>query len=72
MDVAVDVRMAVDELVAQSVGHVRIVERAGLFAQLGVEHDVEQQVAQLLLDALHIVIEQRVGQLVGLLDRVAA
>ena len=63
--------MAVDEFVAQRIGHVGKVERALLLAQFRVEDHVEQQVAQLLLDALHVVVENCIGQFVGLLNRVA-
>ena len=72
MDVAVDVRMTVDQLVAQAVDHIRIVERSGFGAQFRVEDDMQHQVAQLLADALHVAVENGVGQFVGLLDRVAA
>ena len=45
----------------------------GLFAaQFRVEDDMQHQVAQLLADALHVAVENSVGQFVGLLDRVAA
>ena len=72
MNLAVDVRMAVDEFVAQSVHDLRVVERSGLGAQLRVEDDVQHQVAQLLADALHVAVEDGVRQLVGLLDGVLA
>ena len=64
--------MAVDEFVAQGVGHVRKVERALLLAELRVEDDMQQQVAQLLADALHVVVRNGVGQFVGLFDGIAA
>ena len=72
VDVAVDVRMTVDQLVAQAVDHIRIVERSSFGAQFRVEDDMQHQVAQLLADALHVAVENGVGQFVGLLDRVAA
>ena len=71
MDVAVDVRMTVDQLVAEVVGHVAEIERALFLAQFRIEHHVQEQVAQLLLDACHIMIGDGIGQLVGLLDSVA-
>lgn len=72
VNVAVDVRVAVDQLVAQRVGHVAEIERALFLAQFRIEHHVQQQVAQLLLDALHIVVGDGIGQFVSLLDGVAA
>ena len=72
MDVAVNVRMAVYQFVAQGVGHIRIVERPGFLTQFGVEHHMQQQVTQLLLDPLHIVVGDGIGQFVSLLDGVAA
>ena len=72
MNVAVDVRMTVDQFVAQGIGHVSEIERPLFLAQLRIEHHVQEQVAQLLLDALHIVIGDGVGQFVGLLNGVAA
>ena len=71
MDVAVDVRMTVDQLVAEGIGHISEIECALFLAQFRIEHHVQQQVAQLLFDALHIMIGDGVGQLVGLLDGVA-
>ena len=72
VNVAVDVGVAVDQLVAQRVGHVAEIERALFLAQFRIEHHVQQQVAQLLLDALHIVVGDGIGQFVSLLDGVAA
>jgi len=71
MNVAVNVRMAVYQFVAQGVSHIRIVERPGFLTQLGVEHHMQQQVAQLLLDPLHIVVGDGIGQFIRLLDRIA-
>ena len=64
--------MAVDQLVAQGIGHITEIERALFLAQLRIENHMQQQVAQLLLDSLHIVRRDGIGQFVGLLDRVAA
>ncbi len=72
MDVAVDVRMAVYQFVAERIGHIGIVEKALFLTQLGVENHMQQQVAQLLLDSLHVAVGNGVGQFVGLLDGVAA
>ena len=71
MDVAVNVRMSVNQLVAQGVGHIAEIECALFLAQFRIEHHVQQQVAQLLFDALHIMVGDGIGQLVGLLDGVA-
>ena len=72
VDVAIDVRVPVYEFVAQGVGHVPEIKGALLLAQLRVEDHVQQQVAELLLDSLHVVIRDGIGQFVGLLDRIAA
>ncbi len=62
VDVAEDVRMAVDELVVHAARHVGQVELPGLVGQAGVEDDLEQQVPQLLLQV-------RVGLGVGVIGR---
>ena len=72
MHLPVNVRMAINQLVAQSVHYVGIVERSGLLAQLGVENHVQQQVARLFLDTVEILVQDGVGQLVRLLDRVVS
>ena len=49
LDVAEDVRVSVDQLVVHATCHVGQVELARLVGQPGVEDDLEEQVAQLLL-----------------------
>ena len=72
MYVVVYVRVAVYELVALGVGHVGEVEGSGLLAQLRVEDNVQQQVAQLLAYALHVAVGDGVDEFVGLLYGVVA
>ena len=67
MYVAVNVGMAVDKFVALGIGHVGKIKLALLLAELRVEDNVQEQVAQLLLNALHIAIGNGVGQFVCLL-----
>ena len=50
VDVAEHVRVAADQLVVDAPGHVGQGEAALLGGERGVEHDLEQQVAQLLLE----------------------
>ena len=45
-------------------------ERALLLGHAGVEHDLQQQVAQLVPQVVEIAARDRVGDLVGFLDRV--
>ena len=72
MDVAVDVGVAVYELVTLGVGNVGEIEGPGLLAQLRVEYHVQQQVAQLLAYALHVVVGDGVDKFVGLFYGVVA
>ena len=72
MYVAIDMRMAIDEFVALLVGYLAKVETTLLLAQLRVEHNMQKQVAQLFLDALHIAIGDSINQLVSLLYSVVA
>ena len=72
MDIAVDMRMAIDQLVAQGIDRRRIVEGTGLLTQLGIEYDMQQQVADLLLDPLQIVVQNGICQLIGLLDGIVS
>ena len=64
--------MPVDQFVAQHVAHVGDVEVARLGADLGIEDDVQEQVAQLLRDVVHIVRKDRIREFVGLFDGVGA
>ena len=67
---AENVGMAAFHLVGDGPGDVGEVERAGLFRHPGVEHGLEQQVAQFVLQVGHVVAADRVGDLVGFLDGV--
>ena len=62
--------MAVDHLVGDGGRHVLEPEGAGLARHLGVVDDLQQQVAELLLERRHVVALDRVGDLVGFLDGV--
>ena len=50
--------------------HVAEIERALLLRHAGVEHDLEQEVAQFLAQVVEIAARDGVGDLVGLLERV--
>ena len=62
--------MAAHHLVGYRVGHVVIIEKPQFAGHLRVEHHLEQQIAQFVLQALHVVLGDRVGDLVGFLDGV--
>ena len=68
--VAEHVRMAADQLGRDALDDVAEIERAGLLGHPGVEHDLEQQVAELVLEVEKIAARDRVGDLIGFLDRV--
>ena len=70
MDIAIDVRVAVDKFVAHAISNIGIVERTSLVAHLRVEDYVKQQIAKLLLDALHIFVGDSIHQLIGLLNSI--
>ena len=57
-----------DELLADAVQHVGDVEDLLLAADPGVEHHVQQQVAQLLLHPVQVTLQDGIAQFVGLLD----
>ena len=63
--------MATHELLADSPGDVGQRELAHLGGQRGVEHHLEQHVAQLVLDAVGVSRRNRLDRFVGLLDHVA-
>ena len=56
IDVTEHVRVAVDELVVHTARHPGQVEAAGLGGQAGVEDDLEEQVAQLLLEVAYAMV----------------
>ncbi len=63
-------RMPADQLGGDGLDHVAEVERALLLRHAGVEHDLEQEVAQFVPQVDEIAARDRVGDLVGFLDRV--
>ena len=69
MDLAEDVRMAVDQFVAQTVDHVHDIVFALFRGNLGIEDDVQEHVAQFLGYLPALPAEDGVAQLVSLLNR---
>jgi hypothetical protein len=69
---AEDVRMAEDELVAKGVADVGNVKFLLLFANLGIEDDVEQDVAKLLLEVFVVARDDGGTEFVGFFDGVGA
>ena len=63
-------RVAADELLVDVVGHLREVAGAALLEQQREEVDLEQDVAELVEELGVVARVGRVGELVGLLDRV--
>ncbi len=63
-------RMAVYQLVAELVADIRYVERPFLAAYLGVEHHMEEDIAQFLADVPVVFLQKRVGKFIHLLYRV--
>ena len=72
LHVAIDVGMPVDKLVAEHVADVCYIEVTRFGADLSIEDDVQEQVAQLLGDVMHVVRQDGVGQFVGFFDGVGA
>ena len=70
LGVAEDMRMAPHHLVGDRRGDVVEGEMPGFLGHAGVEHDLQQQIAQFVLQRRHVVALDRIGDLVGLLDRV--
>src|SRR5262249_40133324 len=70
--VAEHVRMAAQKLVDQRPHHVVEVENALLLRHAGMEHDLEQEVAELLAQIGEITARDGVGDLVGFLDRIGS
>ena len=68
--VAEDMGMAAHHLVDHAAGHVVEGEGAGFLGHAGVEHHLEQQVAQLVGERAHVVALDGLGHLVGFLDGV--
>src|SRR5262249_54948758 len=61
---------AADHLLGQRCRDLVEVEGTLLLGHAGMEHDLEEQVAELLLERRHVLALDRVGDLVGLLDGV--
>ena len=70
LGVAEDVRMAAFHLVADAVDDVVEREVAGFLGHLRVEDDLELEIAEFVGERVHIVARDRVGDLIGFLDRV--
>ena len=64
--------VAEDELFADAVGHGVQIEATGLLLHKGVEHHLEQHVAQLLLQVLGAALVDGLHGLIGLLQEIAA
>jgi hypothetical protein len=65
-----DVRMAADHLVGDRCDDVGDREMAGFFGDARMEHDLKQQVAELVLEIRHIGARDRVGDFMRFLDRI--
>lgn len=63
-------RVAADHLSRHRLDDVAEIEVAALLSHAGMEHDLQEQVAELLAEIVHVVALDRVGDLVGFLDRV--
>ena len=63
-------RMPPDELFGDRLDHVAEIERALLLGHAGVEHDLQEQVAEFVAQIVEIAARDRVGDLVGFLDGV--
>ena len=62
--------MAADELFGDGLDHAAEIEGALLLRHAGVEHDLEQEVAQLVAEIGEVAAGDRVGHLVGFFERV--
>ena len=63
-------RMAANELLGDGLDHVAERERALFLRHAGVKHDLQQQVAQFVLEIGKVAARNGVGDLVGFLDRI--
>src|SRR3989304_2009341 len=68
--VAENVRMPANELFSKRLDDVAEIESAFLFGHARVEHDLEQEVAELVLEVVAVAARNRVGNLIGFLDGV--
>ena len=62
--------MAAQQLLGDRLDHAAEIERALLLGHAGVERDLEQQIAELLAQIVEIAARDRVGDLIGLFERV--
>ena len=62
--------MAADQFVADRSGHVVEGEDLRLVGHLRMKHHLEQQIAQFVLEVVQIAALDRVGDLIGFLDRI--
>ncbi len=65
-----DVRVAALHLVADRSDHVREREMAGFLGHAAVEDDLEQQIAEFVLEIGHVAALTSVGDFIGFLDRI--
>ncbi len=63
-------RMAADHLVGHGLHHIAEIEQPGFLGHAGVEHDLEQQIAQFAGQRLHVVVGDGAGDFVSFLDGV--
>ena len=70
LGVAEHMRVAPHHLVGDRRGDVVEGEQPGFLGHAGMEHDLKQQIAELVLQRRHVAALDRIGDLIGLLDRV--
>ena len=70
LGVAEHMRVAAHHLVGDRLGDAVEIEQPGFLGHARVKDDLEQQVAQLVLKRRHVAALDRVGDLVGFLDRI--
>ncbi len=68
--IAEHMRMPPHELLGDGLDHAAEIERALLLRHAGMEHDLQQQVAEFLAQIAEVAARDRVGDLVGFLERV--
>ena len=68
--IAKDVRMPTDQLGRNRLDHIAEIERVLLLRHAGMEHDLQQQIAEFFFQVAEIVARNRIGNLIRFLDRV--
>ncbi len=63
-------RVAAHHLVGDRLGHIVEIEQPRFLGHAGVKYDLEQQIAELVLQRCQIAARDRVGDLIGFLDRI--